>query len=186
MAKRIFDIVLALILLLPCLVVCLICMVLIVIETGNNPVFKQKRLGKNQQQFTLFKLRTMVVGTRDAASQEISSNAITRIGGILRRLKFDELPQLLNVLMGSMSFVGPRPCLASQSDLIEAREKRGVFRVRPGITGLSQVNNIDMSTPEKLAKSDAEYVRKQCLSFDLLLLIQTFLGGGRGDAARKI
>ncbi len=185
MAKVIFDRGLALVLFVPCLLVCLVCVLAIALESRGNPIFLQERVGRNQKTFTLFKLRTMVVGTRNAASQEIGESPITKVGGILRRLKFDELPQVLNVLNGTMSFVGPRPCLSSQTELIAERERQGVFNVRPGITGLSQVNDIDMSTPRRLAESDAVYVSKQSLSFDLALLSQTFLGSGRGDAARK-
>ena len=123
-------------------------------DTGS-PLFLQSRVGRNRRSFTLLKFRTMRRDTAHVASHLASSDAITPFGRFLRRSKFDELPQLWNVLKGDMSLVGPRPCLFSQQELIDAREKRGVNGARPGITGLAQLNNIDMSTPELLAKTDA-------------------------------
>ncbi|MEM1443096.1 MAG: sugar transferase, partial [Verrucomicrobiota bacterium] len=96
-----------------------------------------------------------------------------------------EIPQLWNVLRGEMSFVGPRPCLPSQSELIEEREKRGVFTVLPGVTGLGQINGIDMSVPERLAECDAEYVQNQNLALDLRIIWQTVMGAGREDRVRS-
>ena len=91
------------------------------------------------------------MGTASVASHLASATSITPFGNFLRKSKLDELPQLWNVLKGEMSLVGPRPCLFNQEELIAERDKRGVFEVRPGITGLAQVNTIDMSTPELLA-----------------------------------
>jgi len=103
----------------------------------------------------------------------------------LRRSKLDELPQLWNVLKGEMSLVGPRPCLPSQTELIAARERLGVYAVRPGITGLAQVNGIDMSTPELLAKTDAHMMRTLNLGHYLRYLVQTVVGKGGGDAINR-
>jgi lipopolysaccharide/colanic/teichoic acid biosynthesis glycosyltransferase len=97
----------------------------------------------------------------------------------------DELPQLWNVLKGEMSFVGPRPCLPIQRELIDERQKRGVFDLRPGITGLAQVQGIDMSDPRRLAEVDATYMKKQNLMFDFLLIVRTVTGSGRGDRVRS-
>ena len=115
------------------------------------------------------------------ASHMISKNSITKVGSILRLLKFDELPQLINVLRGEMSLVGPRPCLINQKELINSREKYNLFSVRPGITGLSQIRGIDMSNPKKLSETDYLMVTQinQINYFKYLLL--TFFGQGMGD-----
>jgi O-antigen biosynthesis protein WbqP len=96
------------------------------------------------------------------------------------------LPQIWNVLLGDMSFVGPRPCLPNQHELIGERSARNVFATRPGITGLAQVQGVDMSTPRQLAEIDARYASERTFMGDLKLLAQTFVGSGRGDAARKL
>ena len=106
---------------------------------------------------------------------------MTATGRLLRKTKFDELPQLINVLRGEMSLVGPRPCLFNQSELILARDRLGVFQVLPGITGLSQLRKIDMSTPELLAKTDAEMIRNFSLTRYFRYLVLTALGMGAGD-----
>ena len=127
----------------------LILLTLIGFFDTRSPVFRQVRVGRNQKPFALVKFRTMKLNTASVASHLASSSSITPFGHFLRRTKLDELPQLWNVLKGEMSLVGPRPGLFNQEELTASRDKRGVFEVRPGITGLSQVNEIDMSTPEK-------------------------------------
>ena len=127
-------------------------------------------------------------GTADAPSHETGAAAITPLGRWLRRLKLDEVPQLWNVIAGDMSMVGPRPCLPSQADLIEARARLGVDRLRPGITGVSQVAGLDMSQPERLAAMDATYLADMSISRDMTVLAQTVAGIFRrrnaiGDAA---
>ena len=126
--------------------------------------------------FTLLKFRTMRVNTISVATHLSNSSSITRFGHFLRRTKLDELPQLWNVLKGEMSLVGPRPGLFNQEELTEARERYGVFTVRPGITGLSQVNEIDMSTPELLAVSDAKMISEMSISNYFKYIFQTFVG----------
>jgi len=151
-----------------------------VLDTGS-PLFRQIRVGRHQRAFVLVKFRTMAVDTESVASHLASSAAITPIGRFLRRSKLDELPQLWNVLKGDMSLVGPRPNLFNQHELIAERESRGVYDVRPGITGLAQINHIDMSTPRLLAETDAKMIRSLDLAAYFRLLLQTVLGGGRGD-----
>lgn len=153
-------------------------------DTGS-PLFFQQRVGRNKKPFILVKFRTMRVDTPNAASHLVGANAITNMGKFLRRTKLDELPQLWNVLIGDMSLVGPRPCLFSQEELINARDVLGVYGVRPGITGIAQLRSIDMSTPELLARTDAEWLNKISVTLYLNLLVQTVLGRGRGDAASK-
>ncbi|MCH8558971.1 MAG: sugar transferase [Balneolia bacterium] len=151
-------------------------------DTGS-PIFRQERIGKEKKRFNVLKLRTMSVETASVASHLVGSSSITKWGAILRKLKLDELPQLVNVFRGEMSLVGPRPNLPNQLELIEERDKRSVYEVRPGITGIAQINNIDMSTPELLAKTDAEMITKLNLSMYFYLIFATVLGKGRGDAA---
>lgn len=126
-------------------------------DTGS-PLFRQQRLGRNQHPFILVKFRTMRSHTASVATHLANASAITRFGAFLRKTKLDELPQLWNVLKGEMSLVGPRPGLANQTELTAAREQHGVFNVRPGITGLAQINKIDMSTPQLLAETDSKMI----------------------------
>ena len=117
----------------------------------------------------------MAKDTGDMPTHEVSDSAITRSGTFLRKSKLDELPQLLNVIMGQMSLVGPRPCLPTQLELIEERRKQGVFSSVPGITGLSQLRGIDMSKPELVAKTDKEMIDNKTLRQYTTLLVQTAL-----------
>jgi O-antigen biosynthesis protein WbqP len=149
-------------------------------DTGS-PVFRQERVGKNKKPFTLVKFRTMSVDTASVASHLASTASITKMGGFLRKTKLDELPQLWNVLKGEMSLVGPRPGLFNQEELTKAREDAGVFLVRPGITGLAQVSDIDMSTPELLSKTDAKMIREMSLANYFTFILQTVTGKGSGD-----
>lgn len=181
--KRCFDIILVTIMALPALVLCICCVVAIRCDRSGPAIFRQVRVGRNLRPFVLYKLRTMSVGTGDHASHEVSQAQITRVGQILRRTKLDELPQLLNVIKGDMSFVGPRPCLSSQTQLIEERDRRGVYVLRPGITGPAQLSGIDMSTPLKLAEADAAYLGRIHFVGDMTSVVLTALGRGRGDAA---
>jgi O-antigen biosynthesis protein WbqP len=149
-------------------------------ESTGPAFFAQTRVGRNERPFTLYKLRTMYVGTSDVATHQVEASAVTPLGARLRRWKLDELPQLYNVLVGDMSLVGPRPCLPSQVELVAARRRLGVFATRPGVTGLAQVQGVDMSEPQRLASIDAEYVRTRSLLGDIHLLIATALGQGVG------
>ncbi len=151
------------------------------VTSPGNALFKQQRVGRNGDVFTCYKFRTMYVGTKQAGSHEVGKSAVTPIGNFMRRTKIDELPQIVNIVRNEMSLVGPRPCLPSQTDVIEARDRLGVNAVIPGITGLSQVDDIDMSMPEKLAASDARYIALRSIVFDLKILLRTASGKGQGD-----
>ena len=120
--------------------------------------------------------------TKSVPTHLASKAAVTKAGDILRRSKLDELPQLLNVLKGDMSLVGPRPGLVDQTELIAAREKLNVFHVRPGITGLSQIKRIDMSTPQQLADCDAQMLNSLNLKNYFKFILLTLIGVGSGDA----
>lgn len=152
-------------------------------DTGS-PLFRQERVGRNGRPFVLVKFRTMRVDTVSVASHLASSASITRFGHFLRRTKLDELPQLWNVLKGEMSLVGPRPCLFNQEVLIAARRARGVLDARPGITGLAQVNDIDMSTPELLAETDARMLSSFTIGSYFKYIFMTVAGRGTGDRVR--
>lgn len=184
--KRFVDLMLALILSLPALLLCLPAAFIIWLEIRANPIFTQVRVGRGQEAFKIIKLRTMKIGTGDHASHNTSSNNILWSGKFIRKIKIDELPQILNVLIGNMSFVGPRPCLPSQLELIEARNQAGIFDLVPGITGPSQLAGLDMSQPIKLAQMDATYRGKWSIWRDLSLIFLTFAARGTGDAVTQV
>ena len=161
----------------------LVVIILSLLDHGS-PFFKQIRIGKNQQPFTLVKFRTMAIGTRSVGTHLVDPSSITKLGRFLRKTKLDELPQLFNVLMGQMSLVGPRPCLPNQTELISERSQRDVFEVRPGITGLAQINDVDMSTPRKLARYDQLMIKRLTLTLYGNLILSTVLGKGSGDRVR--
>jgi O-antigen biosynthesis protein WbqP len=152
-------------------------------DTGS-PLFRQVRVGIHQRPFTLVKFRTMRPDTTSVATHLADASAITHFGRFLRRTKLDELPQLWNVLKGEMSLVGPRPCLPNQSELIKERMQRGIFDVRPGITGLAQISNIDMSTPALLAETDAQMLKTLSVRTYLQYIMLTVLGRGAGDRVK--
>jgi lipopolysaccharide/colanic/teichoic acid biosynthesis glycosyltransferase len=133
-------------------------------DTGS-PLFCQERVGVNQKPFFLLKFRSMHVNTQTVATHLVQVSAITQWGSFLRKSKLDELPQLFNVFVGDMSIVGPRPNLFNQTELIEERAKRGVYLLRPGITGLAQIKKIDMSTPKILAEADAMMISQLNIYF---------------------
>ena len=153
-------------------------------DTGS-PLFRQTRVGRHKKPFVLVKLRTMKPETAHVASHLADASAVTPLGRFLRRTKLDELPQLWNVLKGEMSLVGPRPCLFNQQELIDAREQLGVFAARPGVTGLVQVNEIDMSTPELLAQTDARMLSSLGIKDYFAYSLTTVTGKGSGDRISK-
>ena len=140
---------------------------------NGSPLFKQKRVGRNLKSFVLIKFRTMPIKTRSAGTHLIKNIKLSSFGYFLRRTKIDEIPQLLNVLFGDMSLVGPRPCLFNQRKLISERKKREVFKVRPGITGLAQISGINMKTPTLLAKTDQKMIKNMSLYNYFSFIIKT-------------
>jgi O-antigen biosynthesis protein WbqP len=147
--------------------------------TSPGPAFfAQTRVGRGRKPIRVLKLRTMVDGAdRKGPAVTAGGDArITPLGALLRKTKLDELPQLWNVAAGEMSLVGPRPCLPAQRELIDERQRRGVLRLRPGLTGLAQVNGIDMSDPVRLAEKDAEYLARSSLTLDLRIILATLTG----------
>ena len=147
----------------------------------GDPLFRQQRIGKDKRPFTIYKFRTLKLDTPEIATHFLTNQDSTAYGIMLRRNKLDELPQLWNVLIGNMSFVGPRPCLSNQIELIIRREKLSVFRGRPGITGLAQINGIDMSDPETLARTDADMLNSLGLTNYFKYIFITLFGRRLGD-----
>ncbi|MFA0069613.1 sugar transferase [Vibrio breoganii] len=152
-------------------------------DTGS-PIFVQERVGRNKKPFKLIKFRTMSVETKSVASHLANNASITKLGSFLRKTKIDELPQLINVVKGEMSLVGPRPNLFNQEELIKERDALGVYDVLPGITGLAQVQNIDMSTPVLLAKTDKQMIDSLTFKDYFKYIIMTATGSGSGDAVK--
>lgn len=180
--KRAFDLVVSVILLLPALAICLVAAFFAWREFRVNPLFIQWRVGKDQKPFRLYKIRTMPPQTGDRLSHHTAVISISRTSALIRKFKADELPQLICVIRGDMSLVGPRPGLPTHDELLAERAAHGVFSVRPGITGFAQIQDVDMSDPPRLAALDGEYVRNWSLALDLRILLHTLIGGGRGDA----
>ena len=162
------------------IIVFLICF----IETGK-PLFIQRRVGKNQNSFKLIKFRTMRIDTPSLASHLVNKNEITKFGRIIRSLKIDELPQLINVIRCEMSLVGPRPCLLNQEELIKERIRQKIFSVKPGITGLAQIKGVDMSEPIKLSQVDKKMIDSLNQINYFKYLIFTILGKGIGDRIKN-
>ena len=175
--KRIFDlsssIILSIILLIPIIIIA-ICVRL----TSKGPViYWSDRIGKNNIVFQMPKFRSMNVDTPTIATHLIMDHnlILTPIGSFLRRTSLDELPQLFSVIEGNMSFVGPRPALYNQNDLIELRVNKGVDALMPGVTGWAQINGRDQLTINEKVALDVEYMNRQSFWFDLKILWLTFL-----------
>ncbi len=155
------------------------------IDSPGPGIFAQERIGHKGKPFTCYKFRTMSAGTIQAGTHEVSADAVTPVGVFLRRTKLDELPQIWNILKGELRLVGPRPGLPVQKELYAAREVRGVFSVKPGITGWAQIHDVDMSDPERLAWWDAQYIGMRSILLDLRIILATAFGRGRGDRVAK-
>ena len=152
---------------------------------SKGPIFfTQDRIGEKGCVFKIYKFRTMHMGTKNIGTHRVEEKQITSLGKFLRKTKLDELPQIINILLGQMSLIGPRPGLSSQKALYMERKKRGVYSVKPGISGYSQLNNIDMSEPKKIAEWDQRYVAMRSIIFDFKLILNT-LTDGFGDRLKK-
>jgi len=151
--------------------------VVILIDDGFPPLFRQKRVGLNNGHFYIYKFRTMRENTPDIPTHlvEDTSSLYTKSGPLLRKLSLDELPQLINIIKGDMKFIGPRPSLHNQADLIELRTKAGIHKLVPGVTGWAQINGRDeLPIPVKV-QYDEYYFKNRSLCLDLkILLLTTF------------
>ena len=186
--KRGADVILSLLALICLSPVYLIVALAVKISSPGPVLFRQQRVGRGGRLFTIYKFRTMRTDTpRDTATHLLQdpSRYITRVGAFLRRSSLDELPQFFNVLKGDMSIVGPRPALYNQDDLIAAREKAGVDAVRPGITGLAQINGRDeLPIPVKV-RYDREYVENLSLKMDARCFFGTIWSVLRAEGVRE-
>ena len=173
-AKRALDLAVAVPMLALTSPVLLVAMLAIRATSAGPAIFSQIRVGRGGVLFACRKLRTMYRATPSLPTHEAPAGSVTAVGKVLRATKIDELPQLWNVLKGEMSLVGPRPCLPTQTELIEQRKELGVLTALPGITGLAQIKGIDMSDPKLCAQTDAAYVKAASTSLDLKILLGTF------------
>lgn len=176
-------IVLSLFCLMPLLV--LVC-ILVYLEDGRPIIFIQPRIGINKVTFNLFKIRSMKKNTAQLETSLVKQSHILIIGKLIRKFKIDELVQLINVLAGQINLVGPRPCLTNQEELINLRDKYGIFNIKPGITGLSQVCGYDMSNPQLLTRVDKIYEQNRDLVMDFKILIATITGVFRSKLSRNV
>ena len=175
--KRVFDSFFSLILIIPISVITVIIGIIIKISSKGPVLYWSDRIGKNNTIFKMPKFRSMLIDTPAVATHLLDDpgSCLSPIGGFLRRSSLDELPQLLSVLKGDMSFVGPRPALYNQDDLIALRVEKGVDKLLPGVTGWAQVNGRDeLSIPDKV-DLDVEYMQRQSFWFDMKILWMTFL-----------
>jgi O-antigen biosynthesis protein WbqP len=143
-------------------------------EDGGQALFRQSRVGRNGRLFVLTKFRSMPLDTANVPSDRAGALRVTRVGRFIRRTNLDELPQLLNILRGDMSLIGPRPALPVQEDLLSARRRNGAASCRPGLTGLAQVNAYDGMPAHEKAKWDGEYAASVGLVRDLEIVFRTF------------
>lgn len=176
--KRAIDLTLSLIALIVLSPVLLLIGIIVKIDSKGPVIFKQKRIGKNKKEFYILKYRTMISHTPENVPTHLLKNAdwfITRVGKVLRRTSLDELPQLINIIKGEMSIIGPRPALWNQYDLIAERDKYGANDITPGLTGWAQINGRDTVTIEDKAAYDGDYVRKLGFSMDLKIFFKTVL-----------
>lgn len=174
--KRFFDILFSTILLILLSPLFLLLVIGIKLTSKGPVLFKQRRIGKENKEFLLYKFRTMRIDAPNVATHllEDPNKYITSIGRFLRKSSLDELPQLINILKGEMTFVGPRPALYNQYDLIEMRTKAGVHKLIPGVTGWAQINGRDEIELEEKVKYDKCYLDNKSLLFDLKILFLTF------------
>lgn len=146
----------------------------IFLEDGLPIIYKQARLGIHKNEFTIYKLRTMKNEAPQIATHEVPNSYFLFFGKFIRKSKLDEFPQLYNILIGDLNFVGPRPGIASIKELIHEREKNNIYSLKPGITGMAQILGYDMSDPVELAKIDKIYMDNQSTKLNLIILLATF------------
>lgn len=173
--KRTFDVLLsasALLVLSPLLLLIAVC---IKLEDGGSVLFRQTRVGKDGREFLFLKFRSMPVGSANVPKTQAGSIRITRIGRLIRRSNIDELPQLINILRGDMSIVGPRPAIPAQQDIHRMRAANGALACTPGLTGLAQVNAYDGMPESEKCRFDGEYAASISFLGDLVIVLRTFV-----------
>lgn len=182
--KRLLDIIISLLGLLVSLWLFFVIMVMIKLDDPGPVLFSQKRVGANKSYFKLYKFRTMKMATpHDMPTHllEHPESYITRVGKFLRKSSLDEIPQLINILKGDMSIIGPRPALWNQEDLIGERDRYGANDIRPGLSGLAQISGRDELGICEKARLDGIYAQNVCLRMDLKCFFGTVLPALRGD-----
>ena len=182
--KRIMDIAFALFVIVILWWVLLGAWLAVKLTSPGPGIFTQQRVGKGGLPFTCYKFRTMSLGTKEAGTHEVTPDSVTAVGRFLRKTKIDELPQVWNILRNELSLIGPRPCLPVQRELVMARSDLGVLDEIGGITGWAQIQNVDMSDPDRLAKLDAEYLALRTIPLDLKIILATAIGRGQGDKVK--
>ena len=182
--KRIMDIAFALFVIVILWWVLLGAWLAVKLTSPGPGIFTQQRVGKGGLPFTCYKFRTMSLGTKEAGTHEVTADSVTPVGRFLRKTKIDELPQVWNILRNELSLIGPRPCLPVQRELVMARSDLGVLDEIGGITGWAQIQNVDMSDPDRLAKLDAEYLALRTIPLDLKIILATAIGRGQGDKVK--
>lgn len=160
---------------------CLISGIAVAMTSKGGVFFIQERVGKKQKPFKLCKFRTMFTGTPNAGTHEVGKSYVTKVGHFLRKTKIDEFPQFWNILKRQLNLIGPRPCLEKQTELVQQRQRYGVFDLLPGITGFGQVAGVDMSEPLRLAIHDHRYAAFRGILLDFKIALKTAMGGGFGD-----
>ncbi|MBQ3499525.1 MAG: sugar transferase [Clostridia bacterium] len=174
--KRFFDIVLSFIGIVILLVPMSLIMLMVIIDDPGSPIFSQKRVGRNGELFNVYKLRTMKKNTpKYLATKDVGDpdKYITKTGRILRKLSVDELPQLINILKGDMSIVGPRPLIPDEKEIHILREQCGVYSLRPGLTGLAQINGRDLVSAQEKVAWDEKYLNNISFKTDIKILLAT-------------
>ena len=159
---------------------------LIFFEDGLPIFFTQERLGKNKKIFTIYKIRTMKNDAPQLGTHAVSKSFLLKIGKLIRKIKLDEFPQLINVIIGDINLVGPRPGLVTQKILLSERERKNIFKINPGITGLAQILGYDMSNPKKLSEVDLIYMKNKSKYVDFMILLGTFFSKYRNQIASKL
>lgn len=173
--KRLIDIIaslLAIVLLSP---IMLVVALLVKLQDGGPPIFKQTRVGRHGNEFLFFKFRSMPVSTPNVESSDVRKLTVTPLGKVIRRTNLDELPQLFNILKGDMSLIGPRPPIPGQAGLVALRRENGALALRPGLTGWAQVNSYDYMPEEEKARLDGEYAQRISLWMDIQIVFRTFV-----------
>lgn len=172
--KRVFDILFSGIFLVILLPVFIVVSLVILLEDGCPIIFRQERVGIRKKKFTLYKFRSMPINTPNVPSSQIKNMKTTFIGGVIRRGNIDELPQLINILYGDMSIVGPRPALKSQDDLVKMRTANHSINLKPGLTGLAQINSYNNMSEKEKSRFDGIYASQYSFQFDLIIIFHTF------------
>lgn len=173
--KRLVDILISSCVIVLCSPLFIMVALLILIQDGGNPIFKQDRVGVNKSIFTLMKFRSMPINTANVPSADTSKIKITTFGAFIRRSNLDELPQFFNILVGDMSFIGPRPSLPNQINLVGLRSDKNVYSCKPGLTGLAQVNSFDGMTDGQKAEWDGKYASNISFVQDFKIFLKTFI-----------